>query len=138
MEKFVRDRVLVYLKKNKDYGDSFNESIRIFPDAGRVRILDKVNRLKSLMVAKHGEVSDESIQDTILDLFNYAVMHSAWDEEDTSLSNIVANTVYFAEEPDTCIFYIKELLTVEDMNFGFDAMECDAVVELLRQLIRGE
>ena len=74
-EQFTRNRVLVYLKKNADYGDSFVNSINALGEtAGLVRILDKVNRLKSLL--KSDSEVNESLEDTVLDLFNYMVMFS--------------------------------------------------------------
>ena len=67
-EQFTRNRVLVYLKKNADYGDSFVSSINALGEtAGLVRILDKVNRLKSLL--KSDSEVNESLEDTVLDLF---------------------------------------------------------------------
>lgn len=66
----------IYAMKNADYGNSFGDT---FKDLGIVsaitRITDKANRLKSL--CKPGadqKVNDESIQDTLIDLANYAIM----------------------------------------------------------------
>lgn len=66
----------IYEKKNSDYGDSFGESVREFgPVAGVVRISDKFNRLKSLLLSnKIQKVSDESICDTLTDMANYCIM----------------------------------------------------------------
>lgn len=65
----------VYTRKNHDYGDSFHES---FVEEGmamvRIRLGDKFNRLKTLTRLGKGEVQDESIEDTLLDLANYAIM----------------------------------------------------------------
>lgn len=65
-----------YIDKNHDYGDSFGKSIEEFgPIAGIVRMEDKFNRIKSL-IKKGGDqkVTDESIEDTLFDLANYAIM----------------------------------------------------------------
>ena len=95
-EQFTRNRILVYLKKNKDYGDSFVSSINALGEtAGLVRILDKVNRLKSLLKSDN-EVS-ESLEDTVLDLFNYVVMFNCAIEGNNSLSNIVDATMLEVE-----------------------------------------
>lgn len=66
----------LYERKNHDYGDSFHTT---FEEEGmamvRIRLSDKLNRLKSL--TRQGEqqmVADESIRDTLLDLANYAIM----------------------------------------------------------------
>lgn len=81
MEKVERFRQItesmadLYEKKNKDYGNSFDRSIvRYGAVAGLVHISDKFNRLENLMLNGGGEVKDESIKDTLIDLANYAIM----------------------------------------------------------------
>lgn len=66
----------VYTKKNADYGDAFGKSMREYgPVAAIVRMEDKFNRLKNLMLGDHKqEVSDESVTDTLCDLANYCLM----------------------------------------------------------------
>ena len=67
----------VYVRKNKDYGDSFGQ---MYQDLGIIsavtRIGDKYNRLKSLATkpAEERAVKDESIKDTLLDMANYCIM----------------------------------------------------------------
>lgn len=66
----------IYEKKNHDYGDSFHQS---YVEEGlamaRIRLGDKFSRFKTLSRA-NGEqmVNDESIEDTLIDLANYAIM----------------------------------------------------------------
>lgn len=63
----------IYLAKNHDYGNSFDQSLKEFGlVAALVRMNDKFNRLKSLST-KEAEVN-ESIDDTLLDLANYCIM----------------------------------------------------------------
>ena len=65
----------LYHKKNHDYGDSFRKSMMEFGFVSCViRINDKTERLKSLVKNGIGEVKDETIRDTLLDLANYAIM----------------------------------------------------------------
>ena len=72
--RITRKMVETYKKKNSDYGDSFNKSMDEFGIiAPVIRMSDKMNRLKSLVKNKQ-QVKDESIDDTLLDLANYAVM----------------------------------------------------------------
>lgn len=69
----------LYERKNKDYGDSFSNSLDEFGViAGVVRLSDKMNRIKAL--TKNGEqlVLDESIKDTLQDLANYSIMTMMW------------------------------------------------------------
>lgn len=82
-EKLVREHkeLTTYLSslyelKNKKYGDSFGRSIRKrgFVSA-IVRMEDKWNRLDNLVTMKEdGSDTDESLQDTLLDLANYCLM----------------------------------------------------------------
>ena len=74
----ITKMVETYKKKNSDYGDSFNKSMGEFGIiAPVIRMSDKMNRLKSLVKNKQ-QVNDESIDDTLLDLANYAVMTLAY------------------------------------------------------------
>lgn len=64
----------VYRAKNADYGDSFGETYRNLGIISAVtRIVDKTNRLQSLAINER-KVEDETIEDTLLDLANYAIM----------------------------------------------------------------
>lgn len=63
-----------YERKNADYGDSFAKTRELIPNAILVRLHDKLNRVTSLMLSGDQKVSDESIEDTLLDLANYALM----------------------------------------------------------------
>lgn len=64
-----------YVKKNNDYGNSFKKSYDEFGIVSAVvRMTDKMERIKSLTGGTKSEVTDESIEDTILDLANYAIM----------------------------------------------------------------
>ena len=129
IERFTRDRILVYLKKNKDYGDSFVSSISsLGKTAGLVRILDKVNRLKSLMTSTN-EVS-ESLEDTVLDLFNYVVMFKCAIEGNNSLSNIVDETMLLAEDHKFFAQEVNELFEDKE-ELKFSEEECKQVNELL-------
>ena len=64
-----------YARKNKDYGNSFDTSLDKYGIvAALVRMSDKMNRIDNLVKSQNREVTDESIQDTLLDLANYALM----------------------------------------------------------------
>lgn len=65
----------IYQAKNKDYGDSFGKSfIEYGLTMACIRLEDKLNRLKALNKNQEQQVKDESIEDTIMDLANYAIM----------------------------------------------------------------
>lgn len=65
----------LWQRKNKDYGDSFSKG---FEEYGMVmpciRLEDKLLRFKQLVKNGNAEVKTESIEDTLIDLANYAVM----------------------------------------------------------------
>lgn len=125
---FVRDRVLTYLKKNKDYGDSFVDSIRIYGRvAGQVRMLDKVNRINSLLANGKSAV-DESVADTLLDLFNYLVMYTCAINDENNLMDILEETYGLAE---TYSSFAEQVNKALDKTIGFNEENCKAVNSLL-------
>ena len=65
-----------YEAKNVDYGDSVGDTYNKFGDVSFLtRITDKYNRILSLSnKGECGEVKDEKLDDTILDLANYCVL----------------------------------------------------------------
>lgn len=73
-EKITKQMYDTYVKKNADYGSSFDE---LYDEYGMtsvlIRLKDKYNRVKSLSF-KEAQVTDESIEDTLLDLANYAIL----------------------------------------------------------------
>lgn len=73
----TQEMASTYEAKNHDYGNSFGESVEEFGlIAAAVRMNDKMKRIKSFakMCPEAMKVKDESIQDTLLDMANYAVM----------------------------------------------------------------
>ncbi len=65
----------IYLAKNADYGSSFSETFQKLGLISAVtRLSDKMNRLMSLATKDKAEVKDEKIEDTLLDMANYAVL----------------------------------------------------------------
>lgn len=68
----------IYQAKNQDYGNSFEKSLYKFGlVASIIRLSDKMNRIESLSQTK-AKVKDESIEDTLFDLANYAIMTVIW------------------------------------------------------------
>lgn len=65
----------LYERKNHDYGNSFSETYRkLGIVSAATRMLDKMNRIVSLVTKEQQKVNDESLRDTLIDLANYAVM----------------------------------------------------------------
>jgi hypothetical protein len=61
----------LFIKKNTDYGDAFAKYGTI---GVLMRIQDKLQRALSITKTKIILVNDEGLQDTLLDLHNYAAM----------------------------------------------------------------
>ena len=71
----------IFVKKNTDYGSSFEESLEKHGlIAAIVRMEDKMSRLSTLS-KQDALVKDESIIDTLKDLSNYALMSAVWLEQ---------------------------------------------------------
>lgn len=71
----------IFVKKNTDYGNSFEESLEKHGlIAAIVRMEDKMSRLNTLS-KQEALVSDESLIDTLKDLSNYALMSAVWLEQ---------------------------------------------------------
>lgn len=66
----------IYIKKNNDYGDSFNKTCDKFGlTASLIRMTDKLNRFEQLInPLTRLRCQDESIEDTLIDLANYAIL----------------------------------------------------------------
>lgn len=64
----------IYIRKNKDYGDSFAIVRKNIPNSVLVRLWDKLLRLNNLMQNNDKHLVDESIEDTLMDMANYCIM----------------------------------------------------------------
>ena len=63
-----------YQRKNHDYGDSFAILLNKFGlQSTVIRLWDKVLRLETLCTVD-AKVNDETIEDTLRDIANYAIM----------------------------------------------------------------
>ena len=77
MQKAYDENYQTFLKKNTDYGSSFEESLNEFGEvAGIVRIIDKCKRLVNL--TKNENKVLESKADTLKDMANYCLMLAVW------------------------------------------------------------
>ncbi len=75
MHKSVCDELnALYERKNHDYGDSYhNTYLKWGLPMAAIRLEDKLNRIETL-IRTEGQVKDESIRDTLIDLANYSIM----------------------------------------------------------------
>lgn len=64
----------LYITKNADYGDSVHDTYMKYGlTSFLVRLEDKLNRARTLST-KEALVNDEKIEDTLLDMANYAIL----------------------------------------------------------------
>ena len=85
MKKVYEENYQTFLKKNADYGSSFEESLNEFgEEAGIVRIGDKYRRLVNL--TKNENRVLESKADTLKDMANYCLMLAVWMEGEELLN----------------------------------------------------
>lgn len=65
----------LYARKNADYGDSFSQLRKRYPNFICMRLYDKLNRLDTIIQPGHElQVTDEKAEDTLMDIANYAIM----------------------------------------------------------------
>lgn len=71
----LNEMINLYEKKNKDYGNSFHKNWERFGATYPIpRMYEKLDRIASIAGVKTTKVSDETIEDTLLDLANMCVM----------------------------------------------------------------
>ena len=97
----------LYLKKNHDYGDSVSKT---FDEYGLtsflVRMDDKMNRIKTLNKIQDTAVRGEKIEDTLLDLANYAIL--ALTEIEFRKNRLLQNEEYPKKDVEMTQRYIDE------------------------------
>ena len=81
-KQIVNDMSELYARKNHDYGDSFTQTVDEFGlVAPAIRLSDKLNRFKSLIQKSTLQVTDEKVEDTLIDMASYAIMTVIWLKE---------------------------------------------------------
>ena len=76
IDESCKELARVLKEKNKKYGDSFSRTADEYGNAVLLlRIQDKISRLKHLLILRDDcHESNESVEDTFLDLAGYAVL----------------------------------------------------------------
>lgn len=86
--KILDEMADTFSKKNSDYGNAFEEILDDFGASYAVgRLKEKLKRLTQLVVSNKQEVKDESIEDTLLDMANYAVLTIMWLQKQKERAN---------------------------------------------------
>ena len=93
MESILNEIRQLYNRKNADYGNSFDKTLDEFGlVASATRMSDKFNRFKSL-IQNPAQVSDEKIEDTLIDLASYAMMTIKWMRQNGVFGNDTRGTI---------------------------------------------
>ena len=71
MKTVQKEALDTFIRKNNDYGDAF---ATYGPVGVIVRIGDKISRLISVTSSGVNLVEDETVRDTLMDLYNYSAM----------------------------------------------------------------
>ena len=89
----------IFCKKRRDYGQTSTETYKKFgPISMYLRMYDKMGRLENLMVKGQKNNVGEAIDDTLLDLANYAIItiierrKAEAEEKSGMIRNIVQET----------------------------------------------
>lgn len=117
MESIIREQVRVFLNKNKDYGDSYQDQLDKYGIvAFKVVAGFKVARM--LQFVATGELENESAKDSALDLLNYSIMTSMWTKKDPTLNRFVKEIYKILESKENILKYylkpLQELLNLSD------------------------
>ena len=93
MDSILNEIRQLHNRKNADYGDSFDKTLDEFGlVASATRMSDKFNRFKSL-IKNSAQVSDEKIEDTLIDLASYAIMTIKWMRQNGVFGNDTRGTI---------------------------------------------
>ena len=69
------EMVKLYERKNSDYGSSIHDTyMKYGAVAYLVRMEDKINRIRNIVLSGNQRVEDERIKDSLLDVSNYSIL----------------------------------------------------------------
>lgn len=111
-----------FLKKNHDYGSSVKKNYDKFESYGKNeglkyvfgRIAEKHDRLENLIYGDHpNQVIDESIEDTLLDMANYAILAAVSLQEHKVDAKPTSVIEQFASIGRDEFFQVKNSIPVE-------------------------
>ena len=137
INKFVYDRALTYLQKNRDYGNSVDKTRLILGEkADLVRMADKIHRIEQLALKQNEPKVAESIEDTILDLVVYmAIYESGKDRETIEQLSSSSRLVDLIENLEDIALHPSDWLDGLQEELGSDILE-DYTLEYIVNYIK--
>lgn len=80
----LKEMDVIHTRKNADYGNNFHKMYEKYGFlTALLRLTDKMERLENIYEKGEIQVKNESVEDTLIDLANYAVMAvvELWNEK---------------------------------------------------------
>ena len=125
INKFVYDRTLTYLQKNRDYGNSVDKTrLQLGKKADLVRMADKIHRVEQLAINAQDAKVAESIEDTILDLVVYmAIYESGKDRETMEQLSSPSRLIDLIENLEDIVLHPRDWFDELQNELGSDILE---------------
>ena len=125
VNKFVYDRTLTYLQKNRDYGNSVDKTRLILGEkADLVRMADKIHRIEQLALKQNEPKVAESIEDTILDLVVYMAIYESGKGRTTMESlTSPSRLMDLIEALEDIVLHTSDWFDELQDELGFDILE---------------
>lgn len=123
-DKFVYDRVLTYLQKNRDYGNSVDKTRLILGNTSDlVRMADKIHRIEQLALKENEPKVAESIEDTILDLIIYIAIYNSGEGRDMHYCSSTSRLISLIEHLDDLVHNPSEQLQELQDELGKEILQ---------------
>lgn len=136
INKFVYDRTLTYLQKNRDYGNSVDKTrLQLGKKADLVRMADKIHRVEQLAINAQDAKVAESIEDTILDLVVYmAIYESGKDRETMEQLSSPARLIDLIENLEDIVLHPRDWFDELQNELGSDILEEHTLIYMVNYI----
>lgn len=136
INKFVYDRTLTYLQKNRDYGNSVDKTrLQLGKKADLVRMADKIHRVEQLAINAQDAKVAESIEDTILDLVVYmAIYESGKDRETMEQLSSPSRLIDLIENLESIVLYPRDWFDELQGELGSDILEEHTLIYMVNYI----
>ena len=136
INKFVYDRTLTYLQKNRDYGNSVDKTrLQLGKKADLVRMADKIHRVEQLAINAQDAKVAESIEDTILDLVVYmAIYESGKDRETMAQLSSPARLIDLIENLEDIVLHPRDWFDELQNELGSDILEEHTLIYMVNYI----
>ena len=136
INKFVYDRTLTYLQKNRDYGNSVDKTrLQLGKKADLVRMADKIHRVEQLAINAQDAKVAESIEDTILDLVVYmAIYESGKDRETMEQLSSPSRLIDLIENLEDIVLHPRDWFDELQSELGSDILEEHTLIYMVNYI----